>query len=556
MSAKFVDETGFFFFAKKDRKWYTVWYSKKGKMCMYDLGDYTPQTADEQTAFAMLDNCPLSRLGAVHITVSAMVADAKAQRVLMIHHNIYHTWSLPGGHVDGDADLLSVCRREIAEETGLHDAYAVGGALSVDLLPVPEHSRHGNPVAAHTHCNVTFGFFAPEGCALTGKEDENSGVAWVDVQELDGRSGEAHMLPIYHRCLRRLQTRMKAMRGQLPAIAVPLVEWFGRHARVLPWREDASPYRVWVSEIMLQQTRVEAVKPYFERFLAAFPDVAHLAAASDDQLNKMWEGLGYYSRVRNMGRAARVIAEQYDGRFPAAYADVLALPGIGAYTAGAICSISYGQPTPAVDGNVLRVWARITESREDVLKQQTKNRVTDQLREVYPAGQCGAFTQSLMELGATVCVPNGAPKCDICPVAHVCRAFYNGTARGLPVKTPKKERRIEQRTVFVLLCGDRVAVRKRTEKGLLAGLWEFPNVLGEYSAETFNIPLHDWGVWAVDLKKSIGAKHIFTHVEWHMTGYFVECRNQPDAFVWVTKEEFARDIALPSAFRAFFDAWE
>lgn len=523
---------------------------------MYDLGEYTPQTTDEQSAVAMLDGCSLLRQDKIHITVTALVLDARAQRLLMVHHNIYGTWSLPGGHADGEANLLAVCLREIAEETGLYDVYAVGGVLSVDLLPVPEHVKHGKTIAAHTHCNVTFGFYAPDGCALTRKEDENSGVAWIAIDELDEKSDEAHMLPIYHRCLQRQQERMAAIRGQLPAIVAPLLQWFDRHARILPWREDASPYRVWVSEIMLQQTRVEAVKPYFERFLAAFPDVTHLAAASDDQLNKLWEGLGYYSRVRNMGRAARVIAEKFGGQFPIDYADVLALPGIGAYTAGAICSISYGQPTPAVDGNVLRVWARIIESWEDILKQQTKNRVTEDLRDIYPAGQCGAFTQSLMELGATVCIPNGAPKCDICPVAHVCRAFHNGTAGNLPVKTPKKARRIEHRTVFVLLCDGRVAVRKRTEKGLLAGLWEFPNVLGEYSAATFNVPLHDWGVQAVDLKKSIGAKHIFTHVEWHMTGYFVDCRNQSDAFVWVTKEEFSRDIALPSAFRAFFDAWE
>lgn len=523
---------------------------------MYNLGNYTPQSETERAAFARLPDSSLLRQDAVHITVAALVMDARTQQLLMVHHNIYRTWSLPGGHVDGDADLASVCMREITEETGLCDVYPVDGALSVDLLPVPEHVKHGKTVSAHTHCNVTFGFYAPNGLPVTKNLDENSDAAWIDVEELDAASGEAHMLPIYHKCIERLRAAMVQLQGQLPDIVTPLVQWFGRHARVLPWREDASPYRVWVSEIMLQQTRVEAVKPYFERFLAALPDVAHLAAASEDTLNKLWEGLGYYSRVRNMGRAAKVIMGQFGGQFPTAYADVLSLPGIGAYTAGAICSISYGQPTPAVDGNVLRVWARITESWEDVLKQQTKNKVTEQLRGIYPQGQCGAFTQSLMELGATVCLPNGAPKCEICPVAHVCRAYHKHTVRTLPVKAPKKARRVEQRTVFVLTCGNRAAVRKRTEKGLLAGLWEFPNVLGEYSAENFNQPLYDWGVQAVNLKKSIGAKHIFTHVEWQMTGYFVECANQPSEFLWVTKEEFVREIALPSAFRVFFDAWD
>ena len=522
---------------------------------MEGLEQYIPKTAAEQAAFACLASCPLTRDADIHVTVSALVMDVRADRVLMVHHNIYKCWSLPGGHADGQADLRAVCLREIAEETGLTDVYPVGGALSVDFLPVPAHRRHGEPVAAHRHCNVTFGFYAPSSLPLAGKPDENSSVAWIGMDELDQASGEAHMLPLYEKCVERLQAQFAALRGQLPAMVEPLLAWYGRHARVLPWRQDVSPYRVWVSEIMLQQTRVEAVKPYFERFLAALPDVAHLAAASEDTLNKLWEGLGYYSRVRNMGRAARVMMERFDGQFPTDYADVLSLPGIGAYTAGAICSISYGQPTPAVDGNVLRVWARIADSSDDVLKQQTKAAVTEALRVVYPAGQCGAFTQALMELGATVCVPNGAPKCDICPAAHVCRAFHRGTARSLPVKSPKKARRVEQRTVYVLTCGGRVAVRKRTEKGLLAGLWEFPNVLGKYPVETFQTPLHGWGVQAVDLKQSIEAKHIFTHVEWHMTGYFVECANQPDAFLWVTKEEFARDIALPSAFRAFYDAW-
>ncbi len=521
---------------------------------MKNLGAYRPQNEAERAAAAAWETCPLSRENQLHMTVSALVADARAERLLMVQHSIYRTWSLPGGHADDEADLEAVCLREIAEETGLQEVYPAGGVISVDLLPVPAHSRRGEQVPAHTHCNVTYGFYAPDGLPLRGCPEENSGVMWIAEKSLETVCTEAHMLPIYQKCFARVRAAMQAQRGRLPSIVEPLLKWFGLNARILPWREDTSPYRVWVSEIMLQQTRVEAVKPYFERFLNALPDVAHLAAASDDERNKLWEGLGYYSRVRNMGKAAQVMMEQYGGEFPKTYDEVLSLPGIGAYTAGAICSISYGLPTPAVDGNVLRVWARITESREDILKQQTKNQVANLLRDIYPAGRCGAFTQALMELGATVCVPNGAPKCEVCPVAFVCRAYHSNTARELPVKAPKKARRIEERTVFILTCGGRIAVRRRPEHGLLAGLWEFPNVLGVHTAETFNGPLRDWGVQAVDLKKSIGARHIFTHVEWHMTGFFVECANQPEGFVWVTKEEFARDIALPSAFRAFYDA--
>ncbi len=521
---------------------------------MKDLGNYRPQGDAEREAVAAWENGSLSREDMLHITVSAVITDACAERLLMVQHNIYRAWSLPGGHADGEADLMAVCLREIAEETGLKEVYPVGGILSVDLLPVPSHSRRGKQVPAHTHCNVTYGFYAPDGLPIRTCPEENSGVMWVTKTSLETICHETHMLPLYQKCFTRMQAAMQAQRGALPSIVEPLLQWYRRHARVLPWREDASPYRVWVSEIMLQQTRVEAVKPYFERFLAALPDVAHLAAASDDERYKLWEGLGYYSRVRNMGKAAQVIMERYGGEFPKNYHEVLSLPGIGAYTAGAICSISYGMPTPAVDGNVLRVWARITESCEDILKQQTKNHVTGLLRDIYPPGRCGAFTQALMELGATVCVPNGAPKCNVCPVAFLCRAYHGNTVLQFPVRAPKKARRIEERTVFILTCGGRIAVCRRPDHGLLAGLWEFPNVLGVYTAETFNEPLQHWGVQAAELKKSIGARHIFTHVEWHMTGFFVECANQPEAFEWVTKEAFARHIALPSAFRAFYNA--
>ena len=262
----------------------------------------------------------------------------------------------------------------------------------------------------------------------------------------------------------------------LEQIVKPLLSWYDGHARVLPWREDKSPYRVWVSEIMLQQTRVEAVKPFFERFLKALPNVRSLAECSEDELLKLWEGLGYYNRVRNMQKAARVIMEEHDGEFPADYAKLLALPGIGRYTAGAIGSIAFGLQKPAVDGNVLRVLSRVKASYEDVLKQSVKTALEQEVQKIIPKDRAGDFNQALIEIGAVVCVPNGRAKCEECPLAFCCRAKEKGIVEELPKKKAKKERRVEERTVLVLREGDRVAVRKRPSKGLLAGLYELPNL--------------------------------------------------------------------------------
>ena len=200
-------------------------------------------------------------------------------------------------------------------------------------------------------------------------------------------------------------------------IVTPLLSWYDKHARVLPWREDTAAYRVWVSEIMLQQTRVEAVKPFFERFIKALPDVQALSEAPEDELLKLWEGLGYYNRVRNMQKAARVIVSEYGGDFPADYEKLLSLPGLGHYTAGAVSSIAFGIPMPAVDGNVLRVLSRVTASYEDVLKQSVKTAMEAEVKKIIPADRAGDFNQALIEIGAIVCVPNGKAKCEICPLA-------------------------------------------------------------------------------------------------------------------------------------------
>lgn len=343
---------------------------------------------------------------------------------------------------------------------------------------------------------------------------------------------------------------MRDIFEELPGV---LLDWYQANRRDLPWRADREPYHVWLSEIMLQQTRVEAVRGYYTRFLAALPAIADLADADPDALHKLWEGLGYYSRVRNLQKAAQVIAEEYDGVFPSDYASVRALPGIGDYTAGAVCSICFELPTPAVDGNVLRVASRIAECFDPVTDPKVKKGITARLERVYPTGRCGDFTQSLMELGATVCVPNGAPKCERCPCRDFCRAYANGTFDRLPVKAEKKARRVEEKTVFLLRCGQRYAVTKRPARGLLAGLWSFPNVEGLLGTQAALDQVSAWDAHPTDILKSVEKNHIFTHVQWNMRGYSFLCGAECGMFRWVTAAELEREIALPTAFRQFWE---
>lgn len=332
-----------------------------------------------------------------------------------------------------------------------------------------------------------------------------------------------------------------------------LLPWYEANRRDLPWRRDRAPYHVWLSEIMLQQTRVEAVKGYYLRFLDALPSIADLADADPDALHKLWEGLGYYSRVRNLQKAARVIVEQYGGVFPSDHAAIRALPGIGDYTTGAVASICFGQPTPAVDGNVLRVTSRVDACYDPITDPKVKKAVGARLAAVYPAGRCGDFTQSLMELGATVCVPNGAPHCEVCPCRDFCRARALGCQTELPVKAAKKERRVEEKTVFLLRCGERVALVRRPERGLLAGLWSFPNVEGKLEAQAALDQAAAWGAGPRELVKSVEKFHIFTHVRWEMRCYHILCDREAGPFTWATEEAVERDYALPTAFRQFWE---
>ena len=345
---------------------------------------------------------------------------------------------------------------------------------------------------------------------------------------------------------------MEKLPQQLPE---RLLEWYAAGHRDLPWRRDREPYHVWLSEVMLQQTRVEAVKGYYCRFLAELPDIPALAACPPDRLAKLWEGLGYYSRMRNLQKAAQVIVSAHGGVFPREYDAIRALPGVGDYTAGAIASICFGLPEPAVDGNVLRVLSRVTDDAAPVTDAAVKREYAARLREIYPAGRCGDFTQSLMELGATVCGPNSQPQCALCPLASLCLARANGTALLRPVKAPKKEKRTEEKTVFILRCGTRIAVRRRPEQGLLAGLWELPNVDGKCSAQQALAQAERWGVHPRELCRSSEKTHIFTHIRWELRGFYIECAETAPLFTWVDPARFRQDIALPTAFR-IFEAFE
>lgn len=339
-------------------------------------------------------------------------------------------------------------------------------------------------------------------------------------------------------------------KNELSALPGLLLPWYAEHKRDLPWRTDREPYHIWLSEIMLQQTRVEAVKGYYARFLEALPTIEALAKADDELLHKLWEGLGYYSRVRNLKKAAIQIMNRHGGRFPGIYEDILALPGIGEYTAGAVSSIAFGLKTPAVDGNVLRVLSRLRNDPSPIDLPETKKEVRKILAAIYPK-EAGDFTQALMELGATLCGPNRKPRCDECPCREICLGYKHGTAESLPVKSPKKEKRQENRTVFILSCDGAFALEKRQGKGLLAGLWQFPNVTGHLDTDAAISTVESMGLSVREIYREVNRKHIFTHIVWNMKGIYLEVAEPAGVFRWFTEEELETQAALPTAFRLF-----
>jgi len=339
------------------------------------------------------------------------------------------------------------------------------------------------------------------------------------------------------------------------AFQTKLMQWYKKEARVLPWRSDPTPYKVWISEIMLQQTRVDTVIPYFFRFIAEVPSVRELAMIEEEKLLKLWQGLGYYNRALNLKKAARMIIENFDGEIPSDMKALVTLPGIGIYTAGAIASIAFGKAVPAIDGNVLRIIARMTASRQDIGNPKTKKLFEPVVTALIPARKPGDFNQALMDLGATICLPNGEPKCAECPVQECCEAYRQGLTSEIPEIQVKKARRIEKKTVFLIAYQNKFALRKRDEKGLLPNLWEFPNVEGHLTLEQCVQVLNGLGITACEISELPPSKHIFTHLEWQMKGYFVHVPGLTNAtmFVWAAKDEISKHYSIPTAFKSFIN---
>ena len=339
----------------------------------------------------------------------------------------------------------------------------------------------------------------------------------------------------------------------------PLLQWYDAGHRTLPWREHPTGYYVWISEIMLQQTRVEAVKPYFQRFIEALPDVESLANCEEDKLLKLWEGLGYYNRARNLQKAAKQIMEEFEGQMPHSKEDLLKLSGIGSYTAGAISSIAFGEREAAVDGNVLRILSRLTMDEEDILKETTKRRVEKQLLDVIPRERSGDFNQALMELGAMVCIPNGKPKCEECPWEQICLAHKECREEDFPKKQAKKQRTIEKKTILIIQDENKTAFHKRPSKGLLAGLYEFPTMEGHQTEKRVLAYLKELGLEILRIKKMDSAKHIFSHKEWHMIAYQIRVDElspkgealEKEKWIFAESKDAEEKYPLPSAFAAY-----
>lgn len=346
---------------------------------------------------------------------------------------------------------------------------------------------------------------------------------------------------------------------QYDKITQPLLQWYDGGHRILPWREKPEGYNVWISEIMLQQTRVEAVKPYFNRFISELPDVESLAECDEEKLLKLWEGLGYYNRARNLQKAARQIMDLYQGKMPEKQEELLKLSGIGSYTSGAISSIAFGEKVPAVDGNVLRILSRLSMDGEDVLKETTRRRVEKQLLEVMPKERPGDFNQALMELGAVVCIPNGKPKCQLCPWEKICLAHKEGCEEEYPKKEPKKKRTIEKKTILIIQDENKSVLHKRPGKGLLAGLYEFPSMEGHENEKRVLSYLKEMGLEILRIQRMEDSKHIFSHKEWHMIAYQIKVDQlapkgealEKEKWIFVDSLEAEEKYPLPSAFAAY-----
>ena len=338
------------------------------------------------------------------------------------------------------------------------------------------------------------------------------------------------------------------MKNQLKLIVEPVIHWYQSQEKNLPWKQDKEPYHIWISEIMLQQTRIETVKNYYIRFMEEVPTIKALANISEKKLLKLWEGLGYYSRAKNLKKAAIKIQEEYQGIIPNTYEELLKLPGIGEYTAGAIASISFQQKVPAVDGNVLRVISRVIAIKENIYLSDTKKEITRQIIQILPK-ESGDFNEGVMEIGEKICIPNGNPNCKECPIRSFCITNKNHLMDEIPVRVKKVKRKVEKKTILIIRWKDKIAIGKRKEKGLLSGLYEYPNVSYHVKEEDICDLLKRWNLTLKSVKKLQEKKHIFTHVEWQMKGYEVVVENRNDEFKWVNREELNQEYAIPTAFQ-------
>lgn len=350
-----------------------------------------------------------------------------------------------------------------------------------------------------------------------------------------------------------LDVSLPVVVDSMDLIAKPLLAWYDAGRRILPWREEPTPYHVWLSEIMLQQTRVEAVKSYYDRFIRELPDIASLAEVEEERLLKLWEGLGYYNRARNLQKSARQIMSEHGGQMPGNYDELLKLSGIGSYTAGAISSIAFGNVVPAVDGNVLRVLSRLRMDGRDIMEPKVKKAVEEEVRGIMPKDRPGDFNQALMELGAMVCVPNGSPRCGECPWEALCLAKAHGRLAEYPKKKPKKPRSVEKKTVLVIRYGHLAALQRRAGEGLLAGMYEFPCMDGHQKEKQVIAYLRKLGVAPIRIRKLEPAKHIFTHKEWHMTGYLIRVDELAGMgeYVFAEPEEIREKYPVPSAYATY-----
>lgn len=349
--------------------------------------------------------------------------------------------------------------------------------------------------------------------------------------------------------------RKEVMDKQQNALAFEVLEYYRNHRRILPWRENPQPYYIWLSEVMLQQTRVDTVIPYFERFISTLPDIAALSEAKEEVLLKLWEGLGYYSRVRNLQKAAKMLVTEYGGKLPSEKRELMKLPGIGAYTAGAISSIAFGKKETAVDGNLIRIGSRLMAYEGSISNADGKKKMEEFWEKLLPEEKAGDFNQAVMDIGARICLPNSVPLCDLCPLNTFCTACQNGNPMDYPKKELKKARKVEEKTVFLLFLEDRIALEKREDTGLLAGMWQFPMTTGHLSEEEALKWIEGRGLYAVRIQSGPSAKHIFSHIEWRMVSWqirldpFRVCENCSELF-WTEREQIDQ-LALPTAFKRY-----